>query len=94
MHDTSPLILDLVIAMAVALGGGMVARRLGLPLIVGYMAGGVAIGANTPGIVANQGRVEDLANLGIGFLMFALGVEFSLTDLARVRRIALVTGGV
>jgi monovalent cation:H+ antiporter-2, CPA2 family len=93
VHDT-PLIFDLVLALVAAFAGGMIARRLGLPELVGYLVGGVAIGANTPGLVASQDRVELLANLGVGFLMFALGVEFSLSDLSRVRRIVVTTGAI
>ena len=43
---------------------------------------------------ADFDRVQLLANLGVAFLMFALGVEFSFNELKRVRRIALVAGGI
>jgi CPA2 family monovalent cation:H+ antiporter-2 len=89
----SSLILDLVLALGAAFVGGMIARRLGVPVLLGYIVAGVLIGPHTPGPIAASDRVDLLANLGVGFLMFALGVEFSLNDLLRVRRIALIAGG-
>jgi CPA2 family monovalent cation:H+ antiporter-2 len=90
----SSLILDLVLALVAAFAGGMIARRLGLPVLLGYIVAGVLIGPHTPGPIAASDRVDLLANLGVGFLMFALGVEFSLNDLLRVRRVALIAGGI
>lgn len=92
--ETSPLVLDLVLALVAAFGGGLLARRLGLPVLLGYIVAGVIIGPYTPGPIAASERVDLLANLGVGFLMFALGVEFSLNELLRVRRTALITGGI
>jgi CPA2 family monovalent cation:H+ antiporter-2 len=86
------LIADLVLALCAAFAGGWIAQRLGLPVLLGYILAGVLIGPNTPGFVADRDRVETLANLGVAFLMFALGVEFSLGELRRVRRIAIVGG--
>lgn len=92
--ETSPLVLDLVLALSAAFGGGLIARKLGLPVLLGYIVAGVIIGPYTPGPIAASERVDLLANLGVGFLMFALGVEFSLNELLRVRRVALITGGI
>lgn len=88
------LIVDLVLTLGAAFIGGMIAQRLGLPVLVGYIVAGVLIGPNTPGFEADTGRVLLLANLGVAFLMFALGVEFSLNELLEVRRIALVSGAI
>ena len=82
-------ILDLGVAVALALVGGAVAVRLGQPPIVGYLAAGVAIGPFTPGFVGDGGRIGELAELGVVLLLFALGVEFSLRELARVRRVVV-----
>lgn len=91
MEDIS-LIIDLVLALGIALVGGLIARRLGLPVLVGYILAGVVIGPQTPGLVADSSRVLLMANLGVAFLMFALGVEFSLAQLIAVRRVAFTTG--
>ena len=87
------LVVDLVIALTAAFVGGMVAQRLGQPVLIGYILAGIFIGPNTPGLVADRERVLLLANLGVAFLMFALGVEFSFAELQRVRRAALIGGG-
>lgn len=86
------LIVDLVLALGAATVGGFVAQRLGLPSLIGYILAGLAIGPNTPGLEADQDRVLLLANLGVALLMFALGVEFSLSEVIRVRRAALLGG--
>ncbi len=88
------LVLDLVLALGAACVGGLVARRLGQPVLLGYVVAGALIGENTPGVSAEFDRVQLLATLGAAFLMFALGVEFSFNELKRVRRIALVSGGI
>jgi CPA2 family monovalent cation:H+ antiporter-2 len=92
MEDTH-LIADLVAVIAIALLGGLVARRLGQPALLGYIVAGVLLGPNTPGITVDREQVALLANVGVAFLMFALGVEFSFSEILRVRRIALIGGG-
>jgi CPA2 family monovalent cation:H+ antiporter-2 len=87
------LAVDLVLALGAAFLGGMIAQRLGQPVLLGYILAGILIGPNTPGLVADRDRVQLLANLGVAFLMFALGVEFSFAELRRVRRVALTAGG-
>jgi monovalent cation:H+ antiporter-2, CPA2 family len=82
-------ILDLGVAVALALVGGAIATRLGQPPIVGYLAAGVVIGPFTPGFVGDQQQIGQLAELGVVLLLFALGVEFSLHELRRVWRIAV-----
>lgn len=82
-------ILDLGVAVALALVGGAIAIRLGQPPIVGYLAAGVVIGPFTPGFVGDAERIGELAELGVVLLLFALGVEFSLRELARVRRVVV-----
>ena len=82
-------ILDLGVAVALALAGGAIAVRLRQPPIVGYLVAGVIIGPFTPGFVGGQEDISQLAELGIVLLLFALGVEFSLHELRRVWRIAV-----
>jgi CPA2 family monovalent cation:H+ antiporter-2 len=88
------LIIDMVLVLGLALIGGWIAQRLRMPVLVGYVVAGIFIGPNTPGLVANEDRVVLLANLGVAFLMFALGVEFSLRHLLEVRRVALVASAI
>jgi CPA2 family monovalent cation:H+ antiporter-2 len=88
------LIVDIVLALGAATIGGLIAQRLGLPALIGYILAGLAIGPNTPGLVADVDRVQLLANLGVALLMFGLGVEFSLSEVIRVRRAALLGGAI
>ena len=88
------LIVDIVIALGAATIGGFIAQRLGLPALIGYILAGLAIGPNTPGLVADQDRVQLLANIGVALLMFGLGVEFSLREVVRVRRAATLGGAI
>jgi CPA2 family monovalent cation:H+ antiporter-2 len=88
------LIVDLVIGLGAATVAGYVAQRLGLPALIGYIMAGMVIGPNTPGWVASSERVLLLANIGVALLMFGLGVEFSLSEIARVRRAALLGGAI
>ena len=76
------LVLDLVAAVIAAFVGGLVAQRLGQPVILGYLIAGVAIGPFTPGPMASLHSVQVLAELGVAFLMFALGAEVSLGSCA------------
>jgi CPA2 family monovalent cation:H+ antiporter-2 len=82
-------ILDLGVAVAVALVGGMVAVRLRQPPIVGYLLAGIVIGPFTPGFVGDVDQISEFAELGVVLLLFALGVEFSLRELLPVRRVAI-----
>ena len=88
MHEIT-LIINIVVALVVAFIGGVIARRLGLPTIVGYLFAGIAIGPFTPGFVGDTETISQLAELGVIFLMFGVGLHFSLNDLWKVRAIAI-----
>jgi CPA2 family monovalent cation:H+ antiporter-2 len=92
--EHSELVFDLALALAAAFAGGWVARRLGQPVLIGYLVAGILIGPNTPGFEADRERVQQLAELGVALLMFGLGVEFSLKEILRVRRIVSIAGGI
>ena len=82
---------DIALILVAALLGGIVARRLGLPLILGYIAAGVLVGPNTLGpSVGNVHQIELLAEIGVALLLFTIGLHFSLRELAPVRRVALL----
>ncbi len=88
MHDL-PLLINITLALVVAFIGGIIARRMGLPTIVGYLLAGIAIGPFTPGFVGDIETIRQLAELGVIFLMFGVGLHFSFQDLWRVRNIAI-----
>ncbi|HKY54887.1 MAG TPA: cation:proton antiporter, partial [Anaerolineales bacterium] len=88
MHDI-PLLFNIAIALVVAFCGGLIARRLGLPTIIGYMLAGIAIGPFTPGFVGDMETIRQLAELGVIFLMFGVGLHFSIHDFWKVRAVAI-----
>lgn len=88
MHEL-PLLINIAVALVLAFIGGVIAARIGLPTIVGYMLAGIAIGPFTPGFVGDVDTVSQLAELGVIFLMFGVGLHFSLNDLWKVRDIAI-----
>ena len=84
---------DFVLIVIAGLAGGLAARALRLPLMVGYVAAGVLIGPNTAGpTVVQVHDIERLAEIGVALLLFSLGLELSFRDLQPVRRIALIGG--
>jgi CPA2 family monovalent cation:H+ antiporter-2 len=89
MPDSAPLISTLVFGLVLAFGFGLVAQRLRLPPLIGYMLAGIAIGPFTPGFVADQSAANQLAEIGVILLMFGVGLHFSLEDLLSVRAIAI-----
>jgi predicted Kef-type K+ transport protein len=78
------------VAVVIALAGGLIAHALRQSVLVGYLLAGVVIGPFTPGFVGDRDQIAALAEVGVVFLMFALGIEFSLKELAYVRGVALV----
>ncbi|HEY92841.1 MAG TPA: sodium:proton exchanger [Dehalococcoidia bacterium] len=90
--DELGLGLDLIIVLAVAIAGGMLARRLRLPIILGYLVGGIAVGPYGFGLVQDQETIRTLANIGVILLLFTLGLEFSLSELKRIGKVAILGG--
>ncbi|NHB76444.1 cation:proton antiporter domain-containing protein [Rhodobacter calidifons] len=87
-HDT-PLIAMLVAGFGLAFLFGLMAQRLKLPLIAGYLLAGVVIGPFTPGYVADTEIAGELAEIGVILLMFGVGLHFAPRDLMAVSGIAL-----
>jgi monovalent cation:H+ antiporter-2, CPA2 family len=86
------LLVQLVTALLAALIGAAIALRLQQPLIIGYIVAGVAIGPFTPGVIGKTDAIAQLAEIGIVFLMFVIGVQLSLRELMRGNRIAVLGG--
>lgn len=87
-HDVT-LLASITAAFVCAFGFGMLASRLGLPPLVGYLLAGVVIGPFTPGFVADGAMAGQLAEIGVILLMFGVGLHFSVADLMAVRKIAI-----
>ena len=89
MDHEPVLISTIAIGLTAAFVGGLLARRIGLPAIVGYILAGLVIGPFTPGLVADPTVATELAELGVILLMFGVGIQFSIHDLLAVRSIAI-----
>lgn len=75
--------------LAAALLCGLIAHRLRLSPVVGYLAAGIIVGPFTPGFVAHANLAGQFAELGVILLMFGVGLQFHLHELLAVRRIAV-----
>lgn len=89
MHQDLPLVSTIAIALSLAFVLGLIAARLRIPPIVGYLLAGIIIGPDTPGYVGHLDIANELAEIGIVLLMFGVGLHFSVKDLMEVKRIAL-----
>ncbi len=93
MTADSALYHDLAYVFVAAVAGGLVARKLRQPLILGYVAGGILVGPFTPGPrLSDVHHLELLAEIGVILLMYSIGIEFSIRDLLRVKWVALIGG--
>jgi CPA2 family monovalent cation:H+ antiporter-2 len=92
MH--TPLLADVVILLVVSIGVLYLFRGVKLPPIVGFLITGVLLGPHGLGVVQGVEEVEQLAELGVVLLLFTIGLEFSLAELARMKRAVLVGGSV
>ncbi|MBE9031988.1 cation:proton antiporter [filamentous cyanobacterium LEGE 11480] len=92
MSGELKLIVEMVTVLGAATAGGFIANRLRQPVLLGYLIGGIAVGPAGFGLVALEGDIQVLAEVGVALLLFALGVEFSLKDLLRMKTIALGGG--
>ncbi len=92
--EANPILFrDLTYIFVAAVFGGLVAWRLRLPLILGFVEAGIAISPFTPGPhLSDLHTFEVFAEVGVVLLMFSIGVEFSIPDLLRVKWVALVGG--
>ena len=81
---------DIVIIVVTALLGGILAQRIRQPLVLGYILAGVVVGPYGLAVVSDMHEIELLAEIGVGLLLFALGLEFAFRDLLPVRSIALI----
>lgn len=89
MPHADSLILTLVAGFVLAFVFGMLANRLKLSPLVGYLVAGIVVGPFTPGWTADTELAPQLAEIGVILLMFGVGLHFSPADLMKVRRVAI-----
>ncbi len=80
------LLQDFVVLLLAAGLAGMLCKRMGLSAIVGYLIAGIVIGPYSPpfSLIADTAHIEQLSHVGLVFLMFAIGLELSLSKLRRM----------
>ncbi len=91
--ENLPLLKDLIILMVAAVPITFFFQRLGLPTIVGFLITGVFIGPSGLGVISDHYAIEVLAEIGVVLLLFTIGLEFSISRLLKIRKEALLGGG-
>ncbi len=89
IHEELPLVTTVAVGLSAAFVLGLIASKLRLPPIIGYLIAGIMIGPSSPGFVADISLANQLAEIGIVLLMFGVGLHFSVKDLMEVKRIAV-----
>jgi CPA2 family monovalent cation:H+ antiporter-2 len=89
MQSGLGFLINLSVSLVLALVLGLIAQRLRLSPIIGYLLAGIAIGPHSPGFVADPKMAHDFAELGVILLMFGVGLHFDFKDLLAVKRIAI-----
>src|SRR5207244_10603367 len=85
VENTAPVIFELGLVLLLAALAGWMARRAGLPAVVGYLVVGLAVSPFTPGYVADRHQLAVLADLGVVLLLFEVGIEIDPLRLRRER---------
>ncbi len=89
MEHGFTLISTLAVGFGIALVFGFIAEKFKIPSLVGYLLAGIIVSPATPGFVADINIASQLSEIGVMLLMFGVGLHFSLTDLMRVKYIAV-----
>ena len=92
MH-TPDIFNDLLTILLVSVPVAFLCLRLKLPLIVGFMLTGMAIGPYGLRLVTRIQEIEILAEIGVMLLLFTIGLEFSIKRLVVMKRLVLIGGG-
>jgi CPA2 family monovalent cation:H+ antiporter-2 len=92
--ETAPAILEIGLLLVFAVAAGWVARKLGLPAVLGYLVVGLIVSPFTPGYVADRRQLQVLADIGVVLLLFEVGIEIDPVRLVRNRSAVLWTAPV
>jgi CPA2 family monovalent cation:H+ antiporter-2 len=87
--DTAPLVLNVGVVLTAAATMGFVARKLGLPSVIGYLVTGLLVSPFTPGFVADNNQLALLADIGVVLLLFEVGIELDMKRISREYRAIL-----
>ncbi|QCK15430.1 monovalent cation:proton antiporter family protein [Mangrovivirga cuniculi] len=91
MH-AAPLLIDILYLLGISVLVVLIFQSLKLPTVIGFLASGVIIGPSGLSLVAANEEVEMLAEIGVIFLLFVIGLEFSIKKLASIRKTVLLGG--
>jgi len=91
MHINT-IIQDLGILLLAAGVAGIICKRLGLSVVVGYLVAGIIIGPYSPpfSLIQDEARISDLSEVGLVFVMFAIGLELSISKLQKMGAATLI----
>jgi CPA2 family monovalent cation:H+ antiporter-2 len=92
-NELQGALLELALLFALCVGVAVTFHRFRLPPIVGFLVAGVLVGPNAIGLVQHEAMVENLAEVGVVVLLFAVGLEVPLGQIQRLRRAIFVGGG-
>ncbi len=87
--ETAPLVLDVGVVLTVAATMGFIARKVGLPSVMGYLFTGLVVSPFTPGFVADNNQLTLLADIGVVLLLFEVGIEIDLRRISREQKALL-----
>lgn len=87
--ETAPLVLDVGVVLTVAATMGFIARKVGLPSVMGYLFTGLVVSPFTPGFVADNNQLTLLAYIGVVLLLFEVGIEIDLRRISREQKALL-----
>ena len=93
MDHSLPLLFTLALAFVLALIFGCIAEKLKCPALVGFLCAGILCSSHTPGPTADMEIAMQLSEVGVILLMFGVGLHFSISDLLKVKGIAVPGAG-
>src|SRR6266478_3390950 len=87
--ETAPAVLEIGLLLLLAVAAGWLARRIGLPAVLGYLVVGLIVSPFTPGYVADRRQLQVLADVGVVLLLFEVGIEVNPLRLGREHKAVL-----
>lgn len=93
-QETAPAVLEIGLLLLLAVAAGWLARRVGLPAVIGYLVVGLIVSPFTPGYVVDRRQLQVLADVGVVLLLFEVGIEIDPVQLIRKRSAVLWTAPV